>query len=59
MNPAKSFFFKSSPFELRESVKCDLWMSHTNAYGVTYFHVYIGCHVNPNGHSTTFAIQNE
>jgi hypothetical protein len=59
MNPDKSFFFKSDPFELRQSVRHDLRRSHASSLGVTHFHVNIGCHVNLIGPTTTFGIQNE
>jgi hypothetical protein len=59
MNPDKSFFFKSDPFESRQSVRRDLRRSHTSSLGATHFHVDIGCHVNPTGRTITFGIQND
>jgi hypothetical protein len=59
MNPDKSFFFKSDPFESCQSVRRDLRRSHTSSLGATHFHVDIGCHVNPIDLTITFGIQND
>jgi hypothetical protein len=56
MNPDKSFFSKSVPFKLRQSVRCDLQRSHASSLGATHFHVDIRCHINSTGPTITFGI---
>jgi hypothetical protein len=59
MNLGKSFFFKSTSFEPRQSVQRGLRRSHASSLGATHFCVDIGCHVNPIDPTITFGIQNE
>jgi hypothetical protein len=59
MNQDKSFFFKSDPFESRQSIRRDLQRNHASSLAATHFHVNIGCHVNPTSPTRTFSIQNE
>jgi hypothetical protein len=56
---SKKVFFKSSPFESRQSVRHDLSMNHVSAHDVTHFHVDIDCHINLTGSTTSFGTQNE
>jgi hypothetical protein len=58
MNQDKSFFFKSGPFESRQSIS-DLQRNHANSLAATHFHVNIRYHVNSTSPTITFSIQNE